>query len=139
MYFKEILLALSGKDDESNVISTAIKLTRQLDTKLSVIHVRDPRAGKPHMLMETLPLIEEKDIREDFEDAGYKEEGESVPVDILEGESYQEEISKATAEADLLIIGHSHKSRFLQALSNTLDEKIANTAKCPVVVVPKWE
>jgi hypothetical protein len=34
-------------------------------------------------------------------------------------------------------MGHSHHNRFLEALTKTLDEKIANVSGCPIIVVPK--
>ncbi len=137
MAYKNVILALSGKDDESKVIAEAIKLTRQLDAKLTAVHVNDPDAGKPSMMMDAPQKTDEQDIREEFRKAGFEKEAESIKIRLMEGESYSEKISEISETADLLILGHSHKSRFLEALSETLDEEIANTAKCPVIIVPK--
>jgi nucleotide-binding universal stress UspA family protein len=137
MTYTKILLALSCGDDESRVITAAVHLARQLDATLGVIHVNEPHAGEPSMMMDSPPKIEEAEIRELLQQAGVAAEAEGAPIDIVEDESYSEAIGRATADADLLVIGHSHRNRFLEALVESLDEEVANTSRCPVLVVPK--
>ncbi len=66
---KKILIALECTD-ENNVIEEAIRLAETLNADLSAFHVNDPAAGKAHMMMDTLPLVSEADIREQFRKAG---------------------------------------------------------------------
>jgi nucleotide-binding universal stress UspA family protein len=137
MAFKNILLALAGKKEESDLVSVAAELTRQLNGRLSVIHINEPGAGKPHMMMDAPPSVEEKDILNLFDAAGLGKEADSVDINIVKSDSLEEKIAAATKEVDLLILGHSPKNRLLHALTETVDENITNKAKCPVLVVPK--
>jgi len=43
---------------------------------------------------------------------------------------------KATKHADLFIIGHHHKNKFLAAIMDSTDEHVADLVSCPVLLVP---
>lgn len=137
MHYKNILLALEGKQDESKVIKEAVELSEAMDASLSVIHVNDPAAGKPHMMMDAPKAVHEDDIRNQIRDAGYSDQTEKVNIKILEGEHYPDKIAEATKNHDLLVLGHSHKNKFLAALIDSIDERVADIADCPVLIVPK--
>ena len=137
MSYERIVLALACKDDEAKVIRTAVELAELLDAELNVIHVNDEHAGEPSMMMDSPPEHEVADVREQLRKAGFAKQADAVDVDVVRSESYAEVISKASAGADLLVIGHSHRNSFLEALTRTLDEEIANVSGCPVIVVPK--
>ncbi len=123
--------------DENNVINEAIRLAETLNADLSAFHVNDPAAGKAHMMMDTLPLVSEEDIREQFRKAGYEKEANEIKITLTESDSYAKEIAKATENIDLLVIGHHPKNAFLAALIDSVDERVADLVSCPVLVVPK--
>lgn len=137
MPYKKILIALDCTEDENNVIHEAIRLTTTLNAELSAFHVNDRAAGKAHMMMDTLPLISQNDIREQFRKLGYEKEAKELKVTLVESSSYPKEIAKATEDVDLLIIGHRHKNQFLATLIDSVDERVADLVSCPVLVVPK--
>ncbi len=137
MPYKKILIALDCTDEENNVIDEAIRLAETLNADLSAFHVNDPAAGKAHMMMDTLPLVSEEDIREQFRKAGYEKEANEIKVTLTESDSYAQEIAKATEDIDLLVIGHHPKNAFLAALIDSVDERVADLVFCPVLVVPK--
>ena len=89
------------------------------------------------MMMDTLPLVSEEDIREQFLKAGYEKDANEIKITIVESESYAKEIAKATEDIDLLVIGHHPKSAFLAALIDSVDERVADMVSCPVLLVPK--
>jgi hypothetical protein len=62
---------------------------------------------------------------------------DGVEVDVAQGDSYTTFASWTSARADLLVKDHSHRNRFLESPSKTVDGKTANVAGCAVVVVPK--
>ena len=124
-------------DDENNVIEEAIRLEGTLNADLSAFHVNDPAAGKAHMMMDSLPLVSEEDIQEQFRKAGYEKEATEIKITIAESESYAKEIAKATEDIDLLVIGHHSKNAFLAALIDSVDERVADLVSCPVLMVPK--
>jgi len=137
MPYKKILIALECTGDENNVIDEALRLAGTLHAELSAFHVNDPAAGKAHMMMDTLPLVSEEDIREQFRKAGYEKEANEIKITITESESYAQEIAKATEDIDLLVIGHHSKNAFLAALIDSVDERVADLVSCPVLLVPK--
>lgn len=137
MPYKKILLALDCTDDENGVIKEAIRLAEILGADLSVFHVNDPAAGKTHMMMDTLPRVNEEDIREQFRAAGYEKLANEIKITFAESESYAQEIAKAAADVDLLVIGHHPKNAFLAALTDSVDERVADLISCPVLLVPK--
>jgi len=128
---------LECTDDENNVIEEAIRLAGTLNADLSAFHVNDPAAGKAHMMMDSLPLVSEEDIQEQFRKAGYEKEATEIKITIAESESYAKEIAKATEDIDLLVIGHHSKNAFLAALIDSVDERVADLVSCPVLMVPK--
>ncbi len=137
MPYKKILIALECTGDENNVIDEAIRLAETLNSDLSAFHVNDPAAGKAHMMMDTLPLVSEEDIRQQFRKAGYEKEANEIKVTLTESDSYAQEIAKATEDIDLLVIGHHPKNAFLAALIDSVDERVADLVSCPVLMVPK--
>lgn len=136
MAYKKIFLALAGKDEEKKVIKEAMHLKKEFKAELTVLHVNDIGAGKVHATMVEVPLHKEEDVREWISDAGFKKEAAEVKIRIKESGNYAEEIAKATQPADLLIIGHHHKNRFLASITDSTDEHVADLVSCPVLLVP---
>ena len=46
MGYKKIMVALSGRGDETPVIDEAARLKNSFNAKLITVHVNDPHAGK---------------------------------------------------------------------------------------------
>jgi nucleotide-binding universal stress UspA family protein len=137
MPYKNILIALAGEDEENNVIHEAVRLATALDAELSAFHVNDPAAGKAHLMMDTLPTVTENDIRQRFRKLGYDKHADAMKVAIVESNDYPEEIAKATDDADLLVIGHKNKNRFLAALIDSVDERVSDMVSAPILVISR--
>ncbi len=136
MLYKKILLALDGTDDETSVIKEAVRVTKALEAKLSIVHVNDPAAGKPHLMMDTLPLTTEDEIRALIKKAGFKTISEEVKVTIIESAQYAKEIAGVAEKADLLVIGHRSKNKIQAVVTDSTDERVADLVTCPMLVVP---
>jgi nucleotide-binding universal stress UspA family protein len=137
MNYKKILLSLEVLEDENNVIKEAVSLTSLFNAELTAVHINDPSAGKPSMMMDSLPLKTENDIREQFRKLGYEKEAKEIKVNIIESQHYAKEIADAAKKADLLIIGHHPKNRFLASIIDSVDERVADIVPCPMLVVPR--
>ena len=136
MAYKSIMVSLNCTEKEQNVIHEAVRLARDMHSKVSAIHINDPAAGKSHMMMGGLPLKKECDIRNQFRKLGYQREAEEVNVIITESANYPKEIAKATKDIDLLVMGHQIKRNVVSALAGSVDERVSNMIKCPMLVVP---
>lgn len=136
MPYQKIILSLAGKAEESNVIREAVRLKKLLNADLSVLHVNDPAAGRAYLMMDSLPLVTEEDIREMFRQSGFPREAGEIRINIVEGESCTDEIANATHQADLLIVGHRRKNKFLAAFIDSTDERVFDMVSCPILVVP---
>ena len=117
MLYKEILIALECTDEQNNVINEAIRLAETLNADLSAFHVNDPAAGKAHMMMDTLPLVSEEDIREQFRKAGYEKEANEIKITLTESESYAKESLKQPKISTCWSLAITPKMRFSQRLS----------------------
>lgn len=137
MEFRNLIVALAGKESETRLITTAVRLAARLQGTLTVLHVKHPGAGKPHMLMDAPDSAGEKELRGLVREAGHPDQADTIPVRIVEGDAYHERIVEATESADLMIVGHSRRNAFINALADSVDEKVANVARCPVLVVPR--
>lgn len=136
MPYKRILISLDCKKEENNVIHEAVRVARSLDAGLTVIHVNDPGAGKIHMMLDSLPVIGEKDLRNQFRQLGYETVADEIEVIVIASEDYAGEIAKASAGFDLLITGHHAKNRLLAALIDSTDERVSDLVSCPMLIVP---
>jgi nucleotide-binding universal stress UspA family protein len=134
MLYKNILLSLNCRDDEKRVIDEAMGLKSFFGAKLSVVHINDPGAGKPRMLMDTLPRVRERDIINQFLRFGYGEEISKII--LIDSETYAKAIAGVTKDFDLLIMGHHPKSRILAFLKDSTDERVADRINCPIMMVP---
>ncbi len=136
MPYKNIMLVMEGLAEEVALIHQAVRLGEALGATLTVIHVNDPTAGHPQMLMDSLPIVQEQDLREMFESAGYPELSAKIRIELLEDDSYVTAIEEATGEADLLVLGHHHKSAFKAAFFDSTDERLADIVDCPILLIP---
>jgi len=136
MHYKKILLSLNCREDEKKVVDEAMRLTSFFDATLSVIHINDPGAGKAHMLMDTLPRVDERDIVNQFQQFGYGEKAEKIKIILIDSETYSKAIARVTKDFDLLMMGHHPKSRILAFLKDSTDEHVADRVNCPIMLVP---
>ena len=136
MLYERIFLSLAGKVDESKAIEESVRISSALNAKLTVIHINDPGAGMPHMMMDSLPKVTEDDMIGLFVKAGFGQQVSDIEFRIMDDESYARAIATATREADLLIMGHHHKNRLMSLLTDSTDERVADRIGCPVLLVP---
>lgn len=137
MPYKKILVALAGEADEHRVIEEALRLSTTLGAELAALHVNEPGAGALSMMMDAAPRVTEEDIRAQFRNRGYEQEADAIDVQVRTGPSLPKEIAAATQDADLLILGHRQKNRFLAALTDAADKHLTDLVSCPVLIVPR--
>jgi len=137
MAYGRILVALAGKRDEEDVIRESVSLAAAVGARLTALHVNEPAAGKMTMMIDPTPLVAEKDIRRQFEQLGFSEVAARLDVRIVQSASVAKEIARATEDADLVVVGHRQKNRFLAAVVEEIDRHIADMVACPVLVVPR--
>jgi len=136
MLYQKVFLALSGNEDELNVIKEAMRIVSALQSALTVVHINDPAAGYAHMMMDSLPKITAKDLIDLFSQAGFDAQAEAIEFRLLKDTSYAEAIAAATQEADLLIMGHHAKNMLKALFTDGTDERVADRMHCPVLMVP---
>ncbi len=137
MPYGQIVVSLAGQPDEESVIHEAVRLAVAVDAELTALHVNDQAAGKVTMMMDAEPLVQEADLREQFADLGYGELSERMRVDVRTSSTLAREIAAATEGADMLVIGHRQRHRFLAILTDVADKHLADMVKCPILIVPR--
>ena len=137
MPYKNIAVALAGKDDEIPVIDEAVRLAINLKAKLCVIHVNDLHAGEISMMMDSPHKFTESDFISIFHNAGHEEIAKRIEVKIVENASVSSGIAELGSDCDLLILGHDKMSKVKEVLSDSIDEAIVNISNCPVMIIPK--
>jgi len=138
MPYKSLAVGLSMRGDETKVIDEAVRLTNSFDAQLIAVHVNDPHAGSPSMMMDNPEIrVTEDMIRECFRKAGHEEVAGRIDVRILKSESIAKALKEACNEADLLILGHKRMSFFKEHFLDSIDEGVVNHVDCPVMVVQK--
>ncbi len=135
MPYKKILIALEGIEKETAIVNEAVKIADALGSELSAFHINDPAAGKAHMMMDGLPLVEEKDLRELIEKAGQPELAKNIAISIVESDEYANSIAEAAKGYDMLIIGHKSKSQIKAVITDSVDERVSDLVSCPILVV----
>lgn len=136
MNYKHILLAMHAAPDERPAVEVAFHLAETFDAAVTVLHVNDPGAGKAHMMMDSLPAIDEAQVRDLFRQWGLEEASERIDFLIEVHEDPVEAIATASKRADLVVMGHHPKSRVVASLSDSTDERVADYIDCPMVLVP---
>ena len=136
MLYKNILLSLNGDENEKTVVDEALRVAKELNSKIKIFHVNDPSAGKMSMMMNSMPRVDAEDIVKLFEKFGYADEVKQMEIQIFESEHYAREIVKETVEADLLVMGHHPKNSVLAIFKDSTDERVADQIMCPMLVVP---
>jgi len=132
---KKILLPLAGQDSEGRLICRAVDMAHYFDAQLKVLHVNSPRAGRLSMMMDSQPLITERDIRDRFRMLGFEKEAYEIDVTVVTSPTISKEIERESANADLLMLGRSRKSRLAATFTESLDRTLPDRVACPVMYV----
>ncbi len=137
MPYKNIAVALAGKDDEIPVIDEAVRLAINLKAKLCVVHVNDLHAGEISMMMDSPKKFTKDNFISMFHDAGHEEIAKRIKVKIIENASVSKGIAELASDCDLLILGHDKMSKVKKVLTDSIDEVVINVSNCPVLIIPK--
>lgn len=137
MPYKNIAIALAGKDNEVPVIDEAVRLAINLKAKICVLHVNDLRAGKMSMMMDSPKKYVKDDFIKMFHNAGHEEIAKIIEVKIVENASVSKGIAELASGCDLLILGHNKMSKVKEVLTDSIDEVVVNVSNCPVLIIPK--
>lgn len=137
MPYKNIAIALAGKDNEVPVIDEAVRLAINLKAKICVLHVNDLRAGKMSMMMDSPKKYVKDDFIKMFHNAGHEEIAKIIEVKIVENASVSKGIAELATDCDLLILGHNKMSKVKEVLTDSIDEVVVNVSNCPVLIIPK--
>ena len=137
MPYKNIAVALAGKDDEIPVIDEAVRLAINLKAKLCVIHVNDLHAGEISMMMDSPKKFTKDDFVKIFHNAGHEEIAKRIEVKIMENASVSKGIAELATGCDLIILGHDKMSKVKEVLTDSIDEVVVNVSNCPVMIIPK--
>lgn len=135
MPYKSILVSLAGKLEEKKVVDEAVKLSQALGAQITFIHVNDPGAGKMHMMMDSLKLVTEDDLKALLGKFGFDFHKNKAKLLVLENEKYAKTVAEKTKGFDLLITGHHNKNSFLSALIDSTDEHISDMVDCPLLLI----
>jgi len=135
MTYKNIMVGLCGRGDESPVITEAIKIAN--GGHLTFIHVNDPHAGEMSMMMDSPEKkFSEKDVY-GWVSAVDDSIAKDSTISIKMGHSIPKVINEASKGKDLIILGHRKQSFFKENFFDSIDEGIVNKVLCPVLVVSK--
>ncbi|MBT3795973.1 MAG: universal stress protein [Candidatus Marinimicrobia bacterium] len=135
MNYKNIMVGLCGRGDESAVILEAIKIAN--GGHITFIHINDPHAGEMSMMMDALDKkITESDVLSWISKVD-KSIVENCSILIKSDNSIPKAIYKASEGKDLVVLGHRKQSFFKENFFDSIDEGIVNKVLCPVLVIPK--
>lgn len=137
MPYKNIAVALAGKDDEIPMIDEAVRLAINLKAKIFVLHINDLHAGEISMMMDSPKKFKRDDFIKMFYDAGHEEIAKRIEVKIIENASVSKGIAELATDCDLLILGHDKMGKMKEVLTDSIDEVIVNVSNCPVLIIPK--
>ena len=137
MPYKNIGVALAGKEDEIPMIDEAVRLAITLKAKLNVLHVNMPHAGEISMMMDSPKKYEDEEFVKIFTEAGHEEIAKELIMKITENKSVSAGIAELSRDIDLLILGHDRMGKMKELLSDSIDQIIVNNAICPVLIIHK--
>ena len=136
MPYKNIAVALAGRDDEIPMIDEAVRLAITLKAKLCVLHVNEPHSGEISMMVDSPKKYDKEDFVKMFTNAGHEEIAKMINVKILEHAVVSKGIAELASDCDLLILGHDHMGKMKELLTDSIDEVIVNISNCPVLIIP---
>ena len=137
---KSIVCAVDESSSADAALGTAARLARDLDAKLSVIHVDPPIAGEGEALFSPPAPRRILDLHGDqlarWTTAASDLRGEPVRVHLASGDAADEIAAFARETAcDLLVVGTRTRRPASLALGS-VSAKLMVQAPCPVLVVP---
>jgi nucleotide-binding universal stress UspA family protein len=136
MPYKNIAVALAGRDDELPMIDEAVRLAITLKAKLCVIHINEPHAGEISMMVDSPKKYDKEDFVKMFTDAGHEEIAKKIDVKIIEQAVVSKGIAELASDCDMLILGHDRMGKMKELLTDSIDEVIVNISNCPVLIIP---
>ena len=136
MPYKNISVALAGRDDEIPMIDEAVRLAITLKAKLCVLHINEPHAGEISMMVDSPKKYDKEDFIKMFTDAGHEEIAKKISIRIVENAIVSKGIAELASDCDLLILGHDRMGKMKELLTDSIDEVIVNTSNCPVLIIP---
>jgi len=143
--FKRIMVAVDGSHTSELALHEAIKLAKELDSKLLVLHVVDsillnwPEGGDLLVVAETLREAGKQLLRKT--EAILAEEGVAVETKLQEIEIPGPRIAEvivAEAEkwpADLIIIGSHGRRGVSRLLLGSVAENVTRISHAPVMII----
>ena len=144
MNVKRILCATDFSDCSRAALDLAIELGKRLGASIRILHVFQlPQyVGFEDGLTMTAASAElfadlrkraDEQVRAELERC--KSAGVQATVEVKDGVPYGE-ISKLSAEADLLIMGTHGRTGLPRFVLGSVAERVVRLAKCPVLTVP---
>lgn len=137
MPYKNIAVALAGKEDEIPMIDEAVRLAITLKAHLYVIHVNEPHAGEISMMVNSPKKYTKEDFIKMFHDAGHEEMAQRIDVKTVKKASVSKGIAELSVDCDLLILGHDRMGAMKELMTDSIDEIIVNDVNCPVLIISK--
>jgi len=141
-----ILVGVDGSDHSRQALTWAMREASQHHAPLTVLAVRPPAARPATHIFWNVPILAEDERDPDVARAGVQawvdkaasEAGGPVPeitVQVVMGDP-AEELTKASQDADLLVLGSRGSGGFAKLKLGSVTSKVTHHAACPTVVVP---
>ncbi|MCK5384438.1 MAG: universal stress protein [Alphaproteobacteria bacterium] len=132
---KHLMLATDLCANSDRAMERAIRLTKELDAHLYILHVISDEHKEPDDVQERASEIEDliKSYIGDYKQA----QGLSVAIDIIRSTKPNETICKyaAKVKAELIVMGMHRKARFMDMFMATTFSKILRECPLPVLMV----
>jgi len=136
-----ILAATDFSASGNNAAARAARLARHLNARLTLLHVVSP-AGPPLRRWFSRPIavaLEAARARAALSRLGIDIAGPldvAVAVEVRVGDP-RVELVQASAQADLLVLGHRHRSPLLRLARGSMADRVLRTGRTPVLVVKR--
>jgi nucleotide-binding universal stress UspA family protein len=137
---KHILLAYDASQEADQAFEAARAFAQRFDADLEVVSVVHP--PKYAEMMETRAALEEGEqrVKQGHRRLRHITQGEHFAVHFQTKFGRPTEQILATAEevsADLIVMGHRHRSALERGFNRSTALKVLGSAHCPVLIVPE--
>jgi len=143
---QQIIIAVSGNGGEKPHIEAGLRQAKLLDASVRIVHVVrmllvpagyavgdvtafEAKANDPCSHVDGLRAYVEQVLERPLEP------GEAA-FTAIRGDDV-EELIELSGTCTMLVLGHHHINGFLHIFTHTVDERIINRARCPVLIVPE--
>lgn len=144
MAYQKILVAIDDSEISANVIQQAAQLAKALNSQITLVQVMtlDPyladaylRMGQSNELIERVRSYVQENLTKAQKQ--FKELGQTVATQVVEGFSVHEEIIKAAQnlEVDLIIMGSHGRTGFKKFILGSVAQKVLGESHIPVLIV----